>query len=46
MKNKIKHFIVDLEELQGFHAYDSEIYTEIKMIIRTLNTLIDKLEVE
>ena len=44
MKNKIKHFIVDLDELQDEYAYDSEEYNEIKKIKCLLDNLVYKLE--
>jgi len=41
MKNKIKHFLVDLEELQIEQVYDSEEYQKIRNIRNLLEELIE-----
>lgn len=43
METKIKHIIVDLEEMTNPLAYDSEEYKQIKLIIKMLNDLIPNL---
>ena len=44
MKNKIKHFIVDLEELRDNYSYASDMGKNIKRIIDDLEFLIKSIE--
>ena len=43
MKNKIKHFIVDLEEIKDEYSYSSDEYTLANELIEKLETLIKML---
>lgn len=40
MENKIKHFLVDLDEIQSDCAYDSDTYKLIKKIKEELDDLL------
>jgi len=40
MKNKIRHFIVDLEEIKDEYSYNSDEYTLVRELIEKLEKLI------
>ena len=43
MKNKIRHFIVDLEEIKDEYSYNSDEYTLVRELIEKLEKLISRL---
>ena len=43
MKNKIRHFIVDLEEIKDEYSYNSDEYTLVRELIEKLEKLISML---
>ena len=44
MKNKIKHFIVDLEEIKDKESYDSEAFRLVNKIEIELEKLLTKID--
>jgi hypothetical protein len=44
MKNRIKHFIVDLEEIKDKESYNSEAFVLADRVIMDLQSLLNKID--